>query len=119
MYKRAERPSSTYFETLQDYQKPMSVSYSFLVLNRLCPKLSGRMPCVRSECHLLGAVIRPVALAPAGLCPCSLAVGQRGLEQEPPRLYACVVYSVQPLPKGDQVLNFSDAEDLIDDSKLK
>ncbi|GAB5573753.1 microspherule protein 1 isoform X2 [Prionailurus iriomotensis] len=26
---------------------------------------------------------------------------------------------VQPLPKGDQVLNFSDAEDLIDDSKLK
>lgn len=30
-----------------------------------------------------------------------------------------VLYSVQPLPKGDQVLNFSDAEDLIDDSKLK
>ncbi|XP_060022301.1 microspherule protein 1 isoform X2 [Lagenorhynchus albirostris] len=27
--------------------------------------------------------------------------------------------TVQPLPKGDQVLNFSDAEDLIDDSKLK
>lgn len=32
---------------------------------------------------------------------------------------ASVVCSVQPLPKGDQVLNFSDAEDLIDDSKLK
>lgn len=30
-----------------------------------------------------------------------------------------VLCSVQPLPKGDQVLNFSDAEDLIDDSKLK
>ena len=30
-----------------------------------------------------------------------------------------VLRSVQPLPKGDQVLNFSDAEDLIDDSKLK
>lgn len=27
--------------------------------------------------------------------------------------------TVQPLPKGDQVLNFSDAEDLIDDCKLK
>uniref|UniRef100_A0A8C3I524 Microspherule protein 1 n=1 Tax=Chrysemys picta bellii TaxID=8478 RepID=A0A8C3I524_CHRPI len=26
--------------------------------------------------------------------------------------------TVQPLPKGDQVLNFSDAEDMIDDSKL-
>lgn len=54
----------------------------------------------------------------AGLCPRSLAVGQRGLEEEPPCLFF-VVYSVQPLPKGDQVLNFSDAEDLIDDSKLK
>jgi hypothetical protein len=30
-----------------------------------------------------------------------------------------LICSVQPLPKGDQVLNFSDAEDLIDDSKLK
>ncbi|XP_040395461.1 microspherule protein 1 isoform X1 [Cygnus olor] len=27
--------------------------------------------------------------------------------------------TVQPLPKGDQVLNFSDAEDMLDDSKLK
>ncbi|CAK7312873.1 Microspherule protein 1 [Vulpes lagopus] len=27
--------------------------------------------------------------------------------------------TVQPRPKGDQVLNFSDAKDLIDDSKLK
>lgn len=27
--------------------------------------------------------------------------------------------SVQPLPKGDQVLNFSDAEQMIDDAKLK
>ncbi|XP_028653886.1 microspherule protein 1 isoform X2 [Erpetoichthys calabaricus] len=27
--------------------------------------------------------------------------------------------TVQPLPKGDQVLNFSDAEQLVDDSKLK
>uniref|UniRef100_A0A8B9UTW9 Microspherule protein 1 n=1 Tax=Anas zonorhyncha TaxID=75864 RepID=A0A8B9UTW9_9AVES len=26
--------------------------------------------------------------------------------------------TVQPLPKGDQVLNFSDAEDMLDDSKL-
>lgn len=34
--------------------------------------------------------------------------------------YPCVLLSaVQPLPKGDQVLNFSDAEDMIDDSKLK
>ncbi|CAH2224195.1 microspherule 1 [Pelobates cultripes] len=27
--------------------------------------------------------------------------------------------TVQPLPKGDQVLNFSDAEDMLDDSKLR
>nr|AAG16624.1 target of Jun 3 [Coturnix coturnix] len=27
--------------------------------------------------------------------------------------------TVQPLPKGDQVLNFSDAEDMLDDNKLK
>uniref|UniRef100_A0A674HN07 Microspherule protein 1 n=1 Tax=Taeniopygia guttata TaxID=59729 RepID=A0A674HN07_TAEGU len=27
--------------------------------------------------------------------------------------------TVQPLPKGDQVLNFSDAEELLDDSKLR
>uniref|UniRef100_A0A8C6PX49 Microspherule protein 1 n=1 Tax=Nothobranchius furzeri TaxID=105023 RepID=A0A8C6PX49_NOTFU len=27
--------------------------------------------------------------------------------------------SVQPLPKGDQVLNFSDAEQMVDDAKLK
>lgn len=27
--------------------------------------------------------------------------------------------SVQPLPKGDQILNFSDAEQMIDDTKLK
>uniref|UniRef100_A0A8C6WUN7 Microspherule protein 1 n=1 Tax=Neogobius melanostomus TaxID=47308 RepID=A0A8C6WUN7_9GOBI len=27
--------------------------------------------------------------------------------------------SVQPLPKGDQILNFSDAEQMIDDAKLK
>ncbi|XP_061217730.1 microspherule protein 1 isoform X1 [Neopsephotus bourkii] len=27
--------------------------------------------------------------------------------------------TVQPLPKGDQVLNFSDAEDMVDDNKLK
>ncbi|KAK2102202.1 Microspherule protein 1 [Saguinus oedipus] len=30
-----------------------------------------------------------------------------------------VPQQLQPLPKGDQVLNFSDAEDLIDDNKLK
>lgn len=30
----------------------------------------------------------------------------------------CVV-AVQPLPKGDQVLNFSDAEQMVDDVKLK
>lgn len=27
--------------------------------------------------------------------------------------------SVQPMPKGDHVLNFSDAEDLINDEELK
>ncbi|KAM9320593.1 microspherule protein 1 isoform 3-T3 [Gastrophryne carolinensis] len=27
--------------------------------------------------------------------------------------------TVQPLPKGDQVLNFSDAEDMVDDTKLR
>lgn len=27
--------------------------------------------------------------------------------------------AVQPLPKGDQVLNFSDAEQMVDDVKLK
>lgn len=31
--------------------------------------------------------------------------------------YLCV--AVQPLPKGDQVLNFSDAEQMVDDVKLK
>lgn len=63
-----------------------------------------------------------VRVPPAWDCDPSAALapaGQRGLEEEAPRLYAFVVYSVQPLPKGDQVLNFSDAEDLIDDSKLK
>lgn len=39
----------------------------------------------------------------------------RSIGADPPS----VLCSVQPLPKGDQVLNFSDAEDLIDDSKLK
>lgn len=28
-------------------------------------------------------------------------------------------FAVQPLPKGDQVLNFSDAEQMVDDVKLK
>lgn len=28
-------------------------------------------------------------------------------------------FAVQPLPKGDQVLNFSDAEQMVDDIKLK
>ena len=27
--------------------------------------------------------------------------------------------AVQPIPKGDHVLNFSDAEDLINDDELK
>lgn len=32
----------------------------------------------------------------------------------------CVIwFAVQPLPKGDQVLNFSDAEQMVDDVKLK
>lgn len=31
--------------------------------------------------------------------------------------FGCV--AVQPLPKGDQVLNFSDAEQMVDDVKLK
>ena len=31
--------------------------------------------------------------------------------------WLCV--TVQPLPKGDQVLNFSDAEQMVDDVKLK
>lgn len=30
-----------------------------------------------------------------------------------------LVFAVQPLPKGDQVLNFSDAEQMVDDVKLK
>jgi len=29
------------------------------------------------------------------------------------------VFLVQPLPKGEQVLNFSDAEQVVDDAKLK
>nr|XP_025044483.1 microspherule protein 1 [Pelodiscus sinensis] len=36
-----------------------------------------------------------------------------------PQMPTLCFHSVQPLPKGDQVLNFSDAEDMIDDSKLK
>lgn len=32
---------------------------------------------------------------------------------------AGLVFAVQPLPKGDQVLNFSDAEQMVDDVKLK
>lgn len=48
-----------------------------------------------------------------------LAVGSRGWRRNLDIYTSSVVCSVQPLPKGDQVLNFSDAEDLIDDSKLK
>jgi len=29
-----------------------------------------------------------------------------------------VLYAVQPMPKGDHVLNFSDAEDMINDKDL-
>lgn len=29
------------------------------------------------------------------------------------------LFIVQPLPKGEQVLNFSDAEQVVDDAKLK
>lgn len=29
------------------------------------------------------------------------------------------LFLVQPLPKGEQVLNFSDAEQVVDDAKLK
>ncbi|KAM6112310.1 microspherule protein 1 isoform 1-T1 [Phoenicopterus ruber ruber] len=36
-----------------------------------------------------------------------------------PSLPPLLLPPVQPLPKGDQVLNFSDAEDMLDDSKLK
>lgn len=34
-------------------------------------------------------------------------------------LWINFAFEVQPMPKGDHVLNFSDAEDLIDDNKLK
>ena len=30
-----------------------------------------------------------------------------------------LVFSVQPMPRGDHVLNFSDAEDMMDDSHLQ
>lgn len=33
--------------------------------------------------------------------------------------YLWLCFAVQPLPKGDQVLNFSDAEQMVDDVKLK
>ncbi|MBN3297642.1 MCRS1 protein, partial [Amia calva] len=33
--------------------------------------------------------------------------------------HSILIVTVQPLPKGDQVLNFSDAEQLVDDAKLK
>lgn len=109
---------------LSSHQKPVYVSYSFLVQNRLCPKLNGRMSFVNSECHLLGTVT-PLRLWLQQACVLahwllgSPGCWAAGAGIEPPCLYVSVVYSVQPLPKGDQVLNFSDAEDLIDDSKLK
>uniref|UniRef100_A0A672R3R9 Microspherule protein 1 n=1 Tax=Sinocyclocheilus grahami TaxID=75366 RepID=A0A672R3R9_SINGR len=34
-------------------------------------------------------------------------------------VYSSDVFLVQPLPKGEQVLNFSDAEQVVDDAKLK
>lgn len=70
------------------------------------------------NCDPLWLWLQQGCVLPPG-CSAPLAVGHLGLAEKPPRLYAFVVYSVQPLPKGDQVLNFSDAEDLIDDSKLK
>nr|XP_046188168.1 microspherule protein 1-like [Oncorhynchus gorbuscha] len=47
--------------------------------------------------------------------PKSLLVHWQLLEQ----YYLLEDQSVQPLPKGNQVLNFSDAEQLVDDAKLK
>ncbi|XP_043388487.1 microspherule protein 1 isoform X1 [Chelonia mydas] len=57
------------------------------------PESPGWAPRARGACADAGTVLSP----PPALC----------------------FRSVQPLPKGDQVLNFSDAEDMIDDSKLK
>lgn len=106
------------------YHKPMQVSYSSFVLNHLCPKLSGRMHYVKSQCHRLGTVFslwlwlqKSLSLQPA--LSAHLAVGHQGWNRNLDIYTSSVVCSVQPLPKGDQVLNFSDAEDLIDDSKLK
>ena len=54
------------------------------------------MRCVKSECRLLGTVIplwlwlQQGCVLPPG-CSARLAVGQLGLEEEPPHLYAFVV----------------------------
>lgn len=79
---------------------------------------------MKSECHLLGTVIplwlwlwQDCVLAPWPLGSPGCRAAGAGMGGS--RLHHFVVCSVQPLPKGDQVLNFSDAEDLIDDSKLK
>lgn len=53
------------------------------------------------------------------LVPLAQSRPQRGVGRSSGADRLSVLCSVQPLPKGDQVLNFSDAEDLIDDSKLK
>ncbi|XP_055725187.1 microspherule protein 1-like isoform X2 [Salvelinus fontinalis] len=41
------------------------------------------------------------------------------LSSSQPKLEVFQELLIQPLPKGNQVLNFSDAEQLVDDAKLK
>lgn len=55
----------------------------------------------------------------AGRVPCVPRVPCAPPTPPAPSLLLLLLLSVQPLPKGDQVLNFSDAEDMLDDSKLK
>uniref|UniRef100_K7F4X9 Microspherule protein 1 n=1 Tax=Pelodiscus sinensis TaxID=13735 RepID=K7F4X9_PELSI len=75
-------------------------------LHRPDPRpLQRRLPVTRHSCPTaLGAASREI--------PWHRAAWESRQAMSPP-------HSVQPLPKGDQVLNFSDAEDMIDDSKLK
>lgn len=53
---------------------------------------------------------------------CEDVVEFKMLKMQMPYVFSmfCInCFAVQPLPKGDQVLNFSDAEQMVDDVKLK
>lgn len=77
---------------------------------------------IRAQPNLVWAPLLVLGSPPGAVCSCTWLSGPlsiMGFSRTLGAHASSVLCSVQPLPKGDQVLNFSDAEDLIDDSKLK